>query len=91
VVIDTAKLKISTKTMLGAVIGFGSLMQVPVVNQFVASVTMQHPHLAAIVTSVMGIYALLHNPEVQDALGIKTTVQVTETSEKVTLAQDGSK
>lgn len=90
-VIDTAKLKISTKTILGVLVGFGSLMQIPVVSQFVASVTMQHKNVAAIVTSLMGMYALLHNPEVQDALGIKKTVQVTETSEEVSLAKDDAK
>lgn len=84
-IIDTAKLKISTKTMLGLLVGFGSLMQIPAVNQLVASITLQHKNIAAIVTTLMGTYALLHNPEVQDALGIKKTVQVTETSEEVSL------
>jgi hypothetical protein len=84
-VIDTAKLKISTKTMLGLVIGFGSLMQIPAVNQFVAAHTLEHKNLTSLVGTVMGIYALLHNPEVRDALGIKKTVQLTETSEEVSL------
>ena len=87
-VIDTAKLKISTKTMLGGVIGFGSLMQIPVVSEFVAAHTLQHKNLTSLVATVMGIYALLHNPEVQDALGIKTTTQLTQTSEEVSLAKD---
>lgn len=86
--IDTAKLKISTKTMLGFVIGFGSLMQVPAVNEFVAAHTLQHKNLTSLVATVMGIYALLHNPEVQEAFGIKKTVQVTQTSEEVSLAKD---
>ena len=87
-VIDTAKLKISTKTMLALLLGFGSVMQIPVVNEFVAAITSRHRNIAAVVTTLMGIYALLHNPEVQDALGIKTTVQVTKTSEEVSLAKD---
>lgn len=86
-VIDTAKLKISTKTMLGIVVGFGSLLQVPAVNQFVVDHTLNHKHLTSMVGMVMGVYALLHNPEVQDALGIKKTVQLTETSEEVSLKE----
>lgn len=86
--IDTAKLKISTKTMLAFVIGFGSLMQVPAVSNFVAAHTLQHKNLTSLVGTIMGIYALLHNPEVQEAFGIKKTVQLTETSEEVSLAKD---
>lgn len=87
-VIDTAKLKVSTKTLVALLFAFGSAMQVPAVNQFVLSITAQHKNLASIVTAITGIAMLLHNPEVQDALGIKKTVQVTETSEQVSLAKD---
>jgi len=87
-VIDTAKLKVSTKTLVALFLGFGSAMQIPQVNQFVLAVTAQHKNLASLVTAISGIALLLHNPEVQDALGIKKTVQVTETSEQVSLAKD---
>lgn len=87
-VIDTAKLKISTKTLVGLFLAFGSAMQIPAVNQFVLSVTAQHKNLASLVTVLSGIALLLHNPEVQDALGIKKTVAVTETMEEVSLAKD---
>jgi hypothetical protein len=87
-VIDTAKLKVSTKTLVALFFGFGSAMQIPQVSQFVLSVTAQHKNLASLVTTISGIALLLHNPEVQDALGIKKTVQVTETSEQVSLAKD---
>lgn len=73
-VIDTAKLKVSTKSLVAMFTVFGTLMQVPAVNQYVLSVTSQHKNLAALVTAISGIALLLHNPEVQDALGIKKTV-----------------
>lgn len=87
-VIDTAKLKVSTKTLVALLVAFGSAMQIPAVNQLVLSITAQHKNFASIVTAITGIAMLLHNPEVQDALGIKKTVQVTETSEQVSLAKD---
>lgn len=87
-VIDTAKLKISTKRLFAFFLCFGGLMQIPTVSGFVGSVTLHHPHVAALVTAVTGIALLLHNPEVQDVLGIKTTHVLTETSEKITLVKD---
>lgn len=71
-VIDTAKLKVSTKSMVAALLAFGGLMQVPAVSQLVLKITVNHPTIASIVTAVLGIYTVLHNPQVQDALGIKT-------------------
>lgn len=87
--VDTSKLKISTKTLVSALFVFGALMQIPQVNQVVIRLTNAHPHIAAVVTALMCIYALLHTPEVQQALGIKETV--TATVEKVTLAPEQPK
>lgn len=68
-VIDTAKLKISTKGLLSAFVAFGGFMQIPAVHDYVLKQTEHHPHMAALVTAIAGIYALLHNPQVQQALG----------------------
>jgi hypothetical protein len=79
--IDTSKLKFSTKSLVSALLGFGAVMQVPAVSQFVLGITKEHPHVAATLTSMAGAAMLLHNPQVQEALGIKQTV----TTEEVTL------
>ena len=86
-VIDTSKLKVSTKGMVALFMMFGGLMQIPTVSQMVLAIAAQHKNLAAIVTALMGIYTALHNPEVQDALGIKHTVETKETTEEVTVAK----
>lgn len=78
-VIDTAKLRISTKALAAAFFSFGALMQVGPVSQFVTRATLNHPHIAALLASLVSISILLHNPEVGQILGIQTTVQVTET------------
>lgn len=70
-VIDTAKLKVSTKSMVGALIAFGGFMQIPAVSQFALKITASRPSIASVVTAVLGVYAVLHNPQVQDALGIE--------------------
>jgi hypothetical protein len=70
-IIDTTKWRVSTKSIIAALMTFGGLMQIPAFSAYVLSITGHHPHLAALVTSVMGIYAVLHTPEVQDALGLK--------------------
>lgn len=87
-IIDTAKLKVSTKSMVAAVLAAGSVLQVGVVHDYVLSIAGAHPHVVAAIGTITGIYGLLHNPEVQDALGIKRTVEVTEKTESVVLAKD---
>lgn len=82
--IDTAKLKVSTKSLVSALLGFGAVMQVPAVSAYVLTITKDHAHIAAWVTSLAGAAMLLHNPQVQEALGIKQTV----TTEQVSLAPD---
>lgn len=69
-VIDTSKLKVSTKGLLSAFIAFGGFMQIPAVRNCVLKLTEHHPHLAPIATAIAGIYTLLHDPQVQDALGM---------------------
>jgi len=90
-VIDTAKLKVSTKGLVGLFVAFGSFMQIPAVKDFVLKQTEHHPRVAAWATTVAGIYAVLHNPEVQEALGIKHTREVVDKTEEVQIAQEVEK
>ena len=60
--IDTSKLKVSTKSLVSALLGFGAVMQVPAVSQFALGLTKEHPHIAAALTAVAGAAMLLHNP-----------------------------
>jgi hypothetical protein len=83
-VIDTAKLKVSTQAMVASVLTLGGLLQIPEVHDVVLSLTHDHPHIVTILATFTGVYGLLHNPEVQDALGIKRTIEVKE--ETVSLA-----
>ncbi len=69
-VIDTAKLRISTKSVATAFFSFAALMQVPEVNHAVMNVVEGHARLASLVASVISLAALLHNPQVEAALGI---------------------
>ena len=90
-IIDTAKLRISTKSIVAAFMSFGALMQVPEVNSLVLSLTERHKRLVAIVTAVGGIYTVLHDPKVQDALGIKHTTEVIDKMEEVSIAPEPTK
>jgi hypothetical protein len=84
VTIDTSKLRISTKGLVGFIVSAGTLFQIPEVHDFLISAAHNHPHILGILGSLTGVAALLHNPQVQDALGIKRTVEVK--TEEVTLA-----
>jgi hypothetical protein len=90
-VIDTSKLKISTKGLVALFVAFGGFMQIPAVNQFVLSLTTHHKRAAAVVTAIGGIYAVLHDPQVQDALGIKHTREIVDKTEEVKLATEVEK
>ena len=85
--IDTSQLKFSTKSLVSALLGFGAVMQVPAVSQYVLALTQAHPHTAATITVLSGAAMLLHNPQVQEALGIKQTV----TTEQVVLKDEVAK
>jgi hypothetical protein len=74
--IDTAKLRASTKGWMGMVIAAGSLFQIPQVHDFLILQAHDHPHLTGLIGTITGIAGLLHIPQVQDALGIKRTVEI---------------
>ena len=69
-------LRVSTKSLVSALFAFGAAMQIPAVSTFVYQQTASHPRIASALTAVLGIVALLHNPQVQAALGIEQTVTV---------------
>lgn len=75
--IDTSKLQASTKKLMGLVVTAGTLFQIPAVHDFVLVQVHNHPHMAGVVATLTGLFTLLHNPEVAEALGIKQTVAVT--------------
>jgi len=69
-----SKLKISTKSLIAFLIGLGSLMQVPAIENPVMAFAAHHPHVATIIAALTAIIGLLHNPTVDAILGIKQTV-----------------
>lgn len=75
---NIARLKASTKSLLGAAVAGGSLLQIPAVHDTLAALTLHHPRWVGAVATATAIAALLHNPQVQDVLGIKRTVKVEE-------------
>jgi hypothetical protein len=84
VTIDTSKLRLSTKSALGILVSVGALLQLPEVSAIVN----QHPNLEHLAGTLIAMAALLHNPQVEQLLGIKTTTAVTQTTEAVTVAPD---
>lgn len=64
--IDTARIKISTKTVLAALTAVGAFAQTP----FGQSLILHHAQLASAAAFVASALALLHNPVVEKELGI---------------------
>lgn len=85
--IDTSKLQVSTKGLIAVTATAGTLFQIPAVHDFLIAQAHNHPHVLGALGTLTGIFALLHNPEVAAALGIKQTVEVK--TEEVALASDG--
>jgi hypothetical protein len=67
--------KVSTKSLLGVFTAAGALWQIQPVRDFVMVQVHAHPHWAGAVGWVSGLWALLHNPEVQQALGLQDEPQ----------------
>lgn len=80
--IDTSKLQASTKNLMGLVVTAGTLFQIPAVHDFVLLQVHDHPHISGIVATLTGIFTLLHNPQVEEVLGLKQTVTTEEVSVK---------
>ena len=76
---DLSKLKFSTKGLIAFLLGLGSLLQVPQVSAPVFAFAKLHPHFAAALGLVIGIIGLLHNPTVDQILGINQTTTVNTT------------
>lgn len=67
---DTADLKISTKRIATVLAGVGALVQVPAVKDELVRLVNAHPHYATIAATAVSLWTLIHNPQVQKALGI---------------------
>ena len=72
---DLSKLKFSTKSLVAALVAIGSLLQIPPVSAIVFAFIKLHPHYAAAFGVLTGIITLLHNPQVEAALGINIPAQ----------------
>jgi hypothetical protein len=78
--LNLSELKLSTKSLISFLLVIGSLLQIPQVSATVFAFIKLHPHYASAFAVLTGIIALLHNPLVEQALGIKQTVDIkTET------------
>lgn len=86
-VVDTAKLKGSTKGLFGIALTIGTLLQLPAVHDSLIAMAHAHPHVLSIIATCTFLAALLRNPEVQHALGVEETVTVEKKT--VSLATDG--
>lgn len=72
---DTADLKISTKRIATVLAGVGALVQVPAVKDELVRLVNTHPHYATIAATTVSLWTLIHNPQVQKALGLDTADQ----------------
>ena len=66
------EVKVSTKVLFGLFLALPLLMQNDASKNFVTPILSMHPKIAAAVGSLVSISVLLHNPQVQTILGIKT-------------------
>jgi hypothetical protein len=73
-----------TKQAMGVVAAASALLQIPDVTNLLKSAVLNHPHLSSLLGGLLLIAALLHNPAVIQALGLKVT-QTETTAEVVPL------
>ena len=72
---DLSKLKFSTKGLITALLALGSLLQIPAIYMPVTAFVKLHPHWATAFAVLTGVITLLHNPQVEAALGINIPAQ----------------
>ena len=68
--LDLSKLKFSTKSLIGFLLSIGTLLEIPQVSAPVFAFVKLHPHYAAALGMLTGVVTLLHNPVVDNLLGI---------------------
>src|ERR1017187_10546665 len=73
--LNLSQLKFSTKSLIGFLLGIGSLLQIPQVSAPVFAFVKLHPHYAAAFAVLTGVITLLHNPAVEAVLGINIPAQ----------------
>jgi hypothetical protein len=74
---DASKVKLSTKGVVAFLLGVGSLLEVPAVSTPVFAAAKSHPHFAVALGVLTGLVALLHNPKVEQLLGVQTDTVTT--------------
>ena len=73
--INLSKLKFSTKGLISFLLGLGTLLEIPAVSTPVFAFVKLHPHYATAFAVLTGVITLLHNPQVEAALGINIPAQ----------------
>lgn len=73
--IDTSKFKFSTKALIVGFISLGGLATIPAVNAPLTAFLEAHHGLAPLVSALIAVYTVLHNPVVEDALGIRKAME----------------
>ena len=88
--IVTTRAKASTKALFAVVMSLGGLLQIPAVEDFTHKLFQHHPHVISIIATLGGIYVLMHNPQVQSALGIELPddAKITGATATVTIEQE---
>jgi hypothetical protein len=68
------QIKQVTKGLIGLMIGASTLLQDSQVRAQLLSLVASHPRYTGAISLIVGVLVLLHNPQVQQELGIKKTV-----------------
>lgn len=81
----TLKAKNSTKTIFAVLVALPGLVQIPTVKSWISA----HPKVSATMGTFVMIGTLLHNPKLQQALGIEVPEGATvDATAKVTMKED---
>lgn len=86
--VSGAEIKASTRAMIGGLAVIGALLQVQPVHDFLIEQLHGHPHIVSLIGTALGIYGLLHNPQVKAVLHADgkphwwTTDEVVDAAEK---------
>lgn len=67
---DSATLKGSTKRIAAALAAVGALVQVPAVKDALVKLVETHPHYASLAATAVTLWTLIHNPQVEQILGL---------------------
>lgn len=88
--LNWASVKAKTKSLVASVIGATGVFQIPEVKNVVVGAVLHHPRISSVVVACFTVAALLHQPNVMEALGIKREVKVVESTTEVVAATGSS-